>query len=96
MKLSEVSADNISVKEYLRISDDDEATTISTIMKAAKSFVLSYTGLTIEQADEHEELAIAFLCLCSDMFDSRQMTVQNDKLNPTVDIILRMHSVNYL
>ena len=39
MKLSEVSADNISVKEYLRISDDDEATTISTIMKAAKSFI---------------------------------------------------------
>lgn len=96
MKLSEIATDKIGVKEYLRISDDDEAITISTIMKAAKSFILSYTGLTIEQADEQEELAIAFLCLCSDMFDNRQMTVQNDKLNPTVDMILSMHSVNYL
>lgn len=96
MKLSEIATDKVSVKEHLRISDDDEAITLSTIMKASKSFVLSYTGLTIEQADEHDELAIAFLCLCSDMFDSRQMTVQNDKLNPTVDIILRLHSVNYL
>lgn len=95
MKLSEIATDTIGVKEYLRISDD-EAITISTIMEAAKSFILSYTGLTIEQADEHDELAVAFLCLCSDMFDNRQMTVKNDKLNPAVEIILHMHSVNYL
>ena len=94
MKISEITFEQ--VKEYLRIYDNDEDTTVNLITNSAKSFIKSYTGLSDEEADQYEDLCIAFLCLCSDMFDNRTVSVQSDKINPIVDTILHMHSKNYL
>lgn len=94
MKLSQITLED--TKAYLRVTENDEDNTITTIMEAAKSFILSYTALSEQQADEHAEFSVAFFCLCSDMFDNRQYTVTNDKLNPTVQTILGMHAVNYM
>ena len=52
--------------------------------------------MTEEQMDEHEDLAIALLVLCADMYDNRQMAVQNDKVNPVIERVLAAHSVNLL
>lgn len=94
MKFSEVNIE--IVKDYLRVYDTDEDTTINTIITAAKHFVLSYTGLSADDAEKHEDLSVACLVLCSDMFDNRSFTVQLDKLNPIVDIILHMYAENYI
>ena len=94
MKLSEIALEN--VKEYLRVSDSDEDTTITTILTSAKQYILSHTGLTAEQANSYEDLCIACLCFCADMFDNRSVIVQSDKVNPIVSSILHLHAINYL
>lgn len=92
MKVSEITVGFIG--EYLRV--DGETVTITALKSAAISYIKGYTGLTDEELDDHEDISIAVLVLCSDMYDNRQMTVQNDKENPTVKQILSMYSKNYL
>lgn len=94
MKFSDIGTE--IVKEYLRVYDTDEDNTINAIIPAAKHFILSYTGLCADDADKHEDLSLACLILCSDMFDSRSFTVQSDRLNPAADTILHMYAENYL
>lgn len=96
MKLSEIKLSD--VKEYSRIDSDDDDTIVTAIIPAAKHFVLSYTGLSADEADTHEDLSIACLCICSDMIDTRNFAVQNIKqnLNPTAEIILNMYSKNLI
>lgn len=94
MKISELTGEYIA--EYLRGEYEAEQNTFKAIQKAAIEYIKSYTGLTEAEIDEHEDLTIAALVLCSDMYDNRQMTVQNDKENPTVAQILSLHSANLL
>lgn len=94
MKLSEVTEDTAA--RYLRVDDEEEKALLPAILASARSYVLEYTGLTLERADAFEDLTIAALCLCGDFYDSRSMTVQNDRLNPVAAQILAMHSVNLL
>jgi uncharacterized phage protein (predicted DNA packaging) len=97
MKISEVTTDTLI--DYLRI---DEATEIEESeierMKASSiSFISGYTGLTVEELDDFEDLTQALFVLVADMFDNRNM--QTDKavnVNKMVDRILGMHSVNLL
>ena len=46
--------------------------------------------------DLHEEISIAILVLCSDLYDNRQTAVESDKVNRTVRSILDLHSTNLL
>ena len=43
-------------------------------MIAAKNYIMNETALEEEELDEHEDLAIAFLVLCQDMYDNRSYT----------------------
>ena len=94
MKLSEISADIVC--RYIRLTDDDgeDKALIAGIMESARAYILSYTGLAAEEADEIADFQYAFLCLCSDMYNTRDMTVQQDKLNPIAKCILDMHRTN--
>ena len=92
MKISEVTLTD--VKNYLRITDNDDDTLLTAILAAANGYVLSYTALTAEEADTIAELPIALMCLCSDMYDVRTSQVSNDKQNPIVSTILNMHRRN--
>nr|DAW46100.1 MAG TPA: head tail connector [Caudoviricetes sp.] len=64
------------------------------MLAAAREYVLSYTGLTAENADQYESLAIAAMVLCADMYDNRDMTVDKANVNRTAQSILDMHSIN--
>lgn len=94
MKVSELTSAIIA--DYLRVDATEEASTITMLKAAAVSYVKGYTGLTDIELDTHEDITIAVLILCAEMFDNRQMTVQNDKENPTVKQILAMYAKNYL
>lgn len=94
MKLSEVRKSD--VVDYIRSDDGDDSNIIDIIMSAAKSFVAGQTGLTDEELDQWEDITAAYLVLCAEMYDNRQLTVSNDKQNPMVRQILASHSVNYL
>ncbi len=94
MKVSEITLE--TVKDYCGVSGSDSDALLNGYMAAAKGFICGYTGLNAEQADEHEEFSVAFLCLVNDMHTNRTRTVDKAELNPTVEQILAMHSVNYL
>lgn len=102
MKISEIT--NAIAVDYARIDLDgfteaEQAAILAEmdiILTAAKSYITSYTGLTIDELDEYADVTIACLVLCSDMFDNRQMTVDNDNVNKTVQTILGMHRRNLI
>lgn len=93
MKVSKIT--NEIVVEHCRIDDyNDEE--IQNILYAAKAYVRSYTGLTDEEIDTHEEFYIAVLVLCQDMYDNRSMYVDKNSTNKVVESILGMHCINLL
>lgn len=85
---------------HLRETPEDmggqENDEIEMMIKASVEFVKSYTGLTEEELDIHEDITIAVLMLVADMYDNRQMQIDKNNLNHTADVILGMHSVNLL
>lgn len=94
MKLSELK--NSDIAEYLRIDPNEETVTIDTIKQASIAYIKGYTGLDDAEIDLHEDITIACLVLCSDLYDNRQMTVGQNYENKTVACILAMHAKNYL
>ena len=95
MKISEITVNN--VVEYLRLEDGEyNEAEIENLLNVAKQFVKSYTGLTEEEIDKHEDFYIVVMILCQDMYDNRSYYVDKNNLNKVVETILGMHSVNLL
>lgn len=104
MKISEIS--EMTVLSFLREeAPSEEPYLISSIMAAALGYIKSYTGIPAEAADggetldDYEDLSIAFLMLCQDMYDNRTMmpdTKYANSANKTIDTILNMHVRNLL
>lgn len=92
VRLSGVTLDR--VKDYIRITDNEDDRLITDIMSAARGYILSYTGLTAEEADLFPEMVIALKCLCADMYDVRTASVSTEKENSIVRNILNMHRKN--
>lgn len=85
-----------SVKQYLRIDTDEDDELLGGIMDAAEGLIVSLTGLSAEAVRDISEMGYAFLCICQQMYDVRDMTVSKDSLNPIVQQIIYAHAVNYL
>lgn len=98
MKVSELTTEYIA--GYLKIDEPEEEETkdIENFKTAAVSYVKSFTGLSAEEIDTHEDITIAVLVLISDMFDNRSLYLdyKTNVMNKTVEGILAMHSTNYL
>lgn len=96
MKISEISLQY--VKDYCGISGDDSDEIVENILvPAAKSYIVSYTGLPAEDLDKYDDFSYAMLILVNDMYTSREYTLNvNRQVNPAVRTLLGMHSVNYL
>ena len=95
MKVREIT--QADVANYCRIQEDEiSAAELATMKAAAIAYTTGYTGLTLAELDEHEDITIAVLCLIADMYDNRLMTVDRNNVNRTVDTILGMHCVNWV
>jgi hypothetical protein len=93
--VSEVTVTNVA--EYLRLEEGEYSEALLTsLLNTVKEFIKSYTGLTDEEIDEHEDFYIVVMILCQDMYDNRSMYVDKNNLNKVVETILGMHSVNLL
>jgi len=97
MKISEVTVQDMT--DYLRLDDASEIETaeVTAFMTAAKNYIIGYTGLTVEELDEHEDLTVAYQVLVADYFDNRNF--QTDKptyVNRTVQSILSLYRLNLL
>jgi uncharacterized phage protein (predicted DNA packaging) len=95
LKVSEITLENL--KNYFRVDyEEDDIYIQNIIMPAVLQYIKSYTGLENEVMDTKEDLTIAYMILASDMYNNRDYTVQNDKINPVVNNILNRYSVNLL
>ena len=97
MKVSEVT--NIDLAEYVRLDDasDLELNELERMRSGAMAFIKSYTGLTDEEVDEHEDITQVLFILVADMFDNRNYQMDSKSVvNPAVKSILNLHSVNLL
>lgn len=95
MKISEVT-DRI-INDYCGISEEEASDLVEVMKPAALAYIRTYTGLTDEEIETHEDLTIAYLLLINDMYSQRDYTLSWQKqVNPTVDLILAFHARNYL
>lgn len=95
VKISEIQPKNLA--DYLRLEDDQYADTeLQLMLDAAVTFMQSYTGLTLEELDRHEDLAIVVYVLVQDMFENRSYYVDNGNLNKVIETILGMYRTNLL
>ena len=98
MRMSEITVENLI--NYLRLSNEEteekEMSEIKTFLEIAKEFIYSYTGLTPEEADNHEDFTIAVYVLVQDMYDNRCFYIDKSNLNKVVETILNMHRINLL
>lgn len=94
MTVSELTTD--IVKNYLRVDTTTDNTLIATILSAAKRFCAQYTGLTLEQLNTYEDMPLAVLAVCADMYEVRQVTLNGTQINPVTAQILGTYSTNLL
>ncbi len=87
MKMSEITVADVA--EYLRLDEYNE-----NLIDTAKSFVLDYTSLLADEADTKDNLWIAIMVLCQDMYDNRSMYVDKSNMNKVVESVLGMHIGN--
>lgn len=94
MKISAVT--KADVLEYMR-SDDADSIAINIFMDAAKKFIADYTGLTMGELDDYEDLTIVFIAVVADMYDNRNyVSDKNQAINPFVKQVLDLHCQNFL
>lgn len=94
MKLKDLTVSEAAA--FVRADAFEEEKQLRLLLDAARSYILSYTGLDEEAAGESEDLALAALVLCSDAYDNRQMSIDRQNVNRTIETILNMHAVNLL
>ncbi len=94
MRISGVTDEMI--KEHCGISGNDSDGLLAIYKDAALGFMTAYTGLSAEQLDELPDAVYAYLAIVCEMFETREMTVEIDKLNPMAAQILNSHRRNLL
>ena len=94
MKISEIQVQDL--KNYLHVYHTEDDKLITAILIAAKAFVKNYTGLSPENLDISDDLSMAVFIISSELYDNRVYSVDNSNVNPVIEAILNMHSVNLL
>ena len=95
-KVSDITAANLA--EYLRLVDPsvDDLTTLSSLQGVAETYISQYTGKTIKQLDDYQDIVMAVMVLVQDMWDNRALYVESSNVNKVVESILSLHSGNLL
>lgn len=84
------------LKGYSNVYHDMDDKLFGAILAAATQFIVSYTGLSIEEVDEAEDLTIALFILSSEMYDNRMVHVESNKIGFVIKQLLDSHSTNLL
>ena len=98
MRISEVTMKDFT--DYLRLDDPSEIeeSEIERMKASAVSYMIEYTGLTVDEMDQFEDMTQALFILVADMFDHRNLYIEGkaSNVNKSVQTILGLHSVNIL
>ena len=95
-KVSQITYQDVA--EYIRLSEvtESDQATLTNLINISKDYISKYTGVTIENLDNYNDIVIVVFILCQDMWDNRTMYVDNTNLNKVVETILGMHCINLL
>lgn len=95
-KVSEIRWQDVA--DYLRLDEvnNNDISTLNTLINISKTFISNYTGRPLEELDNYQDFVIVMFVLCQDMWDNRTMYVDSKNLNNVIESILGMHSVNLL
>lgn len=93
MTISEITTQDVA--NFIRL-DEDDPTTLTPIMDAATAYIQDATGMDAEDLEDHEDLYIAFMVLCQDMYDNRALYTDKASVNKVVDSILFRHRTNFV
>lgn len=97
MKTKKISEASLSdVKQALRVDTEEDDEFLEGIMGNAVAFIVDQTGLTEERVMDMPVLYYPFLCVCQYMYDERNYTVNQDKLNPMAMAVIYGVAENYL
>lgn len=91
MKLSELTVEHARPHARAEPSGLDQF-----YLDTAKKYVLDYTAVPTEKADDDPTFALAALVLFAEFADNKQLTTDNNKVNATLASLLDMHCVNLL
>lgn len=95
MTIDDVTVEQI--KQYAIIDhNEDDGLIRDILMPAAKAHIMEYTGLTEDDLDKYESLTLAYIALCSFLYDNRSMNILNEKQNAVVQSFLDAHRINLL
>ena len=99
MKFSEVTMQ--AVADFLRLPEGSYSSAeLDAIMAAAERYVIGYTGIPYQDQaggkvlDDYEDLTLAYLVLCQDLYDQRTAQTDTAAVNRTLDAILGLHARN--
>lgn len=76
--------------------DADTIREISLALSGAKAKATGYTGLTLDELDEYEDITIAVLGLCNDFLVNNRPESADRVMNRMSEDILAMHCKNFL
>ena len=84
-KVSDITATDVA--DYIRLVDftDEDTNTLNNLIGIAKTFIMNYTGHTLEDLDNYQDFVIVVLILCQDMWDNRTLYVDKGTLSYPVD-----------
>ncbi len=95
-KVSEITLSNLV--DYLRIVelDSSQEQLLTTILEAAKNYIVSETGQELAALDDFPDMTLAVYALAQDLYDNRSVYVDKSNINETVSTILGLYRINLL
>ena len=98
MKVSEITVQQ--VVDYLRLDDPSEIelSEVEMFMDSAKAYMTSFTGLSLDEIDKHDDMVHPFFLYVSEQFDNRNGHIENKNttVNQSIAETLHRHAVNYV
>ena len=94
-KISDITYTDLA--DYLRLVEyEDEINILNNMLNIAKNFISNYTGRTLEDLDNYNDLVAVVFVLVQDMYDNRSLYVDKSNLNNFVETTLGLHQINLL
>ena len=94
--LSEISISDLA--EYLHLTevDSSQVQLLTTIIEAARNYIVSETGQALSALDNYPDITLAAYALAQDMYDNRAIYVDKANISETVSTILGLYRINLL
>lgn len=81
------------IKNYLRIDTDEDDHLILALLNSSKEYILSYTGMQMQELEEKSSLVPAILILVSSLYDNRTLETIGKVSTQKIDLVNNMLSL---